>query len=172
MAIKDPQDQKRPKPLWTPFSVHGIWKPPEGTSSAPRKLSPHIKGKVSLSSMNPVLKVPQVVHIWYNIPLCTIFSQQSNGHIFRTKLSYPKSSSKSITNFEGGLFSYSVWQSPGGYQKIIQAPQPPGLAEVRFSFSHQDYSKGNSQRLSIFSISVKASSTKHSLDNSIGPYRQ
>ncbi|MBW0559942.1 hypothetical protein O181_099657 [Austropuccinia psidii MF-1] len=36
---------------------------------------------------------------------------------------------------------------------------------------HQDYSKGNSQRLSIISIIFKASSTQHSLDTSIGPYR-
>ncbi|MBW0495724.1 hypothetical protein O181_035439 [Austropuccinia psidii MF-1] len=31
-------------------------------------------------------KGPGVVHIWYNIPLCTIFSQQSNGDTFRTQL--------------------------------------------------------------------------------------
>ncbi|MBW0560996.1 hypothetical protein O181_100711 [Austropuccinia psidii MF-1] len=65
----------------------------------------------------------------------------------------------------------SAWQFPGGYQKTIQGSQPPGFAGVGLSFSHQDYSKGNSQRLSIFSIIVKASSTKNSLDNSIGPYR-
>ncbi|MBW0511227.1 hypothetical protein O181_050942 [Austropuccinia psidii MF-1] len=76
-----------------------------------------IEGKFSLPSMDPILKVPQVLHIGYNIPLWTIISQQSNGDIFRTKLSDPKSIPKLITNFEGGLFSYSVWQLPGGYQK-------------------------------------------------------
>ncbi|MBW0486664.1 hypothetical protein O181_026379 [Austropuccinia psidii MF-1] len=75
---------------------------------------------------------------------------QHNGDIFRTKLSL-----KSITNLEGGLLSYSVWKFPGGYQKIIQGPQLPGPAEVGLSFSHQEYYKGNSQRLSIFSIIVK-----------------
>ncbi|MBW0491312.1 hypothetical protein O181_031027 [Austropuccinia psidii MF-1] len=35
--------------------------------------------------------------------------------------------------------------------------------------SHWDYYKGSSQRLSIISIIVKASSTQHSSDNSIGP---
>ncbi|MBW0462578.1 hypothetical protein O181_002293 [Austropuccinia psidii MF-1] len=83
----------------------------------------------------------------------------------------PKLIPKSITIFEGGPFRYSVWQFPGGYQKIIQGTQPPVPAEFGLSFSHQDYSKGNSQRLSIFSIIVKESSTQHSLDNSIGPYR-
>ncbi|MBW0567588.1 hypothetical protein O181_107303 [Austropuccinia psidii MF-1] len=37
--------------------------------------------------------------------------------------------------------------------------------------SHQGYSKGNSQRLSTFSIIVKSSSTQHSLDKSTGLYR-
>ncbi|MBW0466744.1 hypothetical protein O181_006459 [Austropuccinia psidii MF-1] len=75
---------------------------------------------------------PGVVHIWYNIPLCTIFNQQSNGYTFRTQLCDSKSSPKSITNFKGGLFSYSVWQFPGGYQKTIQGPQPPGPEGVGF----------------------------------------
>ncbi|MBW0578272.1 hypothetical protein O181_117987 [Austropuccinia psidii MF-1] len=38
------------------------------------------------------LKDAGVVHIWYNIALCTIFSQQSNGEIFRTKSGDFKSS--------------------------------------------------------------------------------
>ncbi|MBW0490637.1 hypothetical protein O181_030352, partial [Austropuccinia psidii MF-1] len=29
---------------------------------------------------------PQMVHIWYYVPLCTIFPQYSNGKVFRTKL--------------------------------------------------------------------------------------
>ncbi|MBW0583082.1 hypothetical protein O181_122797 [Austropuccinia psidii MF-1] len=45
------------------FSVHGLWKLPEDANSAPSKVSPHIEGKVSLSSMHPILNVPQVEHI-------------------------------------------------------------------------------------------------------------
>ncbi|MBW0590383.1 hypothetical protein O181_130098, partial [Austropuccinia psidii MF-1] len=43
--------------------------------------------------MHSVLKVAGVVHIWYYIPLCTIFAQQSNGDTFRTlfHLSIPRS---------------------------------------------------------------------------------
>ncbi|MBW0476280.1 hypothetical protein O181_015995 [Austropuccinia psidii MF-1] len=114
-------------------SVHGLWQPPESTSSALRKDSPQVQGKIFPSSMHPALKDPGVVHIWYNISLCTIFSQQSNGEIFRTKLGESKSSSQSITNFEGGFFSYSIWKFPGGYQKTIQGPQPPGPAGVGLS---------------------------------------
>ncbi|MBW0557023.1 hypothetical protein O181_096738 [Austropuccinia psidii MF-1] len=83
--------------------------------------------------MHFVPKDPGVMHIWYNIPLCTIFAQQSNGDIFRTKLSDLKSSPQSITIFKGGLFSYSVWQFPGRNQKTIQGPQPPGPAGVGLS---------------------------------------
>ncbi|MBW0473967.1 hypothetical protein O181_013682 [Austropuccinia psidii MF-1] len=75
--------------------------------------------------MHPTLQDPGVMHIWYNIPLYTIFSQKSNGDAFRTKLHDSKSSPQSITNFEAGFFSYSVWQVPGGYQKTIQRPQTP-----------------------------------------------
>ncbi|MBW0486810.1 hypothetical protein O181_026525 [Austropuccinia psidii MF-1] len=97
---------------------------------------------------------PGVAHIWYNLPLCTIFAQKSNDDTFRTQLCDSKSSPKSKNNSEEGHLSYSVWQFPCGYQKTIQGPQPPGLAGVGLSFSHQDYFKGNSQRLSIFSIIV------------------
>ncbi|MBW0499990.1 hypothetical protein O181_039705 [Austropuccinia psidii MF-1] len=83
--------------------------------------------------MHPIPKDPGVVHIWFSIPLCTIFAQQSNGDTFRTKLSDPKSSPQSITIHKGGRFCYSVWQFPGAYQKTIQGPQPPGPAGVELS---------------------------------------
>ncbi|MBW0514354.1 hypothetical protein O181_054069 [Austropuccinia psidii MF-1] len=114
-------------------SAHGLWQPPEATSSAPSKGSHQVQGKTFPSSMCPVLKGPGVMYIWYNIPLCTIFVQQSNGDVFRTKLHYSKSSPQSITNFKGVFFSYSVWKFPGGYQKTIQGPQSPGTAGVGLS---------------------------------------
>ncbi|MBW0481178.1 hypothetical protein O181_020893 [Austropuccinia psidii MF-1] len=83
--------------------------------------------------MHPVLKDPGVVHIWYNIPLCTTFAQQSNGDIFRTKLHDSKLSLQAITNFEEGCFSYSVWKFPGSYQKTLRGPQPPGPAGFGWS---------------------------------------
>ncbi|MBW0502374.1 hypothetical protein O181_042089 [Austropuccinia psidii MF-1] len=114
-------------------SVHGLWKPPEATRSAPSKDSLQVQGKFFPSSMHPTLKDPGVVHIWYNIQLCTILAQKSNGDAFRTKLCDSKSSPQSITNFEGGFFSYSVRKFPGSYQKTIQGPQPPGPAGVGLS---------------------------------------
>ncbi|MBW0478646.1 hypothetical protein O181_018361 [Austropuccinia psidii MF-1] len=44
--------------------------------------------------MHPILKDAGVVHIWYYIPLCTIFTQQSNGDIFRTQFHDYKSRSQ------------------------------------------------------------------------------
>ncbi|MBW0509654.1 hypothetical protein O181_049369 [Austropuccinia psidii MF-1] len=88
--------------------------------------------------MHPVLKGPGVVHIWYNIPLCTIFAQQSNSDTFRTKLNDSKSSPQSITNFEAVSFSDLVWKFPGGYWKTISGPQPPGPAGVGLSILIRD----------------------------------
>ncbi|MBW0588546.1 hypothetical protein O181_128261, partial [Austropuccinia psidii MF-1] len=44
--------------------------------------------------MHPILKVSAVVHIWYYIPLCTIFAQQLNGDAFRTKFHDSKSTAQ------------------------------------------------------------------------------
>ncbi|MBW0566046.1 hypothetical protein O181_105761 [Austropuccinia psidii MF-1] len=79
------------------FSAHGLWKPPEATRLAQLNPSPQPKGKSSHSSMHPVLKVAGVVHIWYHIPLCTIFDRQFNGDIFRTKFHDSKSRSQNTT---------------------------------------------------------------------------
>ncbi|MBW0541501.1 hypothetical protein O181_081216 [Austropuccinia psidii MF-1] len=47
--------------------------------------------------MHSVLKVAGVVHIWYYIPLCTIFAQQSNGDVFMTHFHLPISRSQNPT---------------------------------------------------------------------------
>ncbi|MBW0543557.1 hypothetical protein O181_083272 [Austropuccinia psidii MF-1] len=46
--------------------------------------SPQLMGNSFHSFIPSVLEVAGVVHIWYYIPLCTIFAQQSNGDVFRT----------------------------------------------------------------------------------------
>ncbi|MBW0507059.1 hypothetical protein O181_046774 [Austropuccinia psidii MF-1] len=47
--------------------------------------------------MHPVLKVSGVVHIWYVIPLCTIFDQQFNDDVFRSEFHDSKSRSQNPT---------------------------------------------------------------------------
>ncbi|MBW0525390.1 hypothetical protein O181_065105 [Austropuccinia psidii MF-1] len=66
----------------------------QGPPDQLRNPSPQLKGDFSHSYMHPVLKVAGVVHIWYYIPLCTIFAQQFNGDIFWTKCHDSKSRSQ------------------------------------------------------------------------------
>ncbi|MBW0579913.1 hypothetical protein O181_119628 [Austropuccinia psidii MF-1] len=65
------------------ISSHGLWQPPEANRPAQQAFSP-TQGKFFHSSMHSVLKVARVVHIWYYMPLCTIFAQQFNGDFFRS----------------------------------------------------------------------------------------
>ncbi|MBW0510136.1 hypothetical protein O181_049851 [Austropuccinia psidii MF-1] len=99
--------------------------------------------------MHPILKEPGVVHTWYNIPLFTIFSQQSNCDVFRTKLCDSKSSTQSITNFKGGSFSYFSLPIPLWLPEDHSRTPATWPCRSWVVNSHQDYSKGNSQVLRI-----------------------
>ncbi|MBW0544220.1 hypothetical protein O181_083935 [Austropuccinia psidii MF-1] len=83
-------------PPWTIFPAMASGnhqRPPDQLS----KHSPQLKGNSFHSSMHPVLKVAGVAHIWYYIPLCTIFAQKVNGDVFRTKFHNSKSRSQNPT---------------------------------------------------------------------------
>ncbi|MBW0566358.1 hypothetical protein O181_106073 [Austropuccinia psidii MF-1] len=79
-------------PPWTNISAmaSGNHQRPPDQLSQP---SPQPMRNSFHSFMPSVLKVAGVVHIWYYVPLCTIFAQQPNGDIFRTHfhLSIPRS---------------------------------------------------------------------------------
>ncbi|MBW0557399.1 hypothetical protein O181_097114 [Austropuccinia psidii MF-1] len=68
-------------------------RPPDHLS----QLFPQLKGNSFHSSMHPILKVAGVVHIWYYIPLCTIFAQQSNDDVLRTIFHLSNSRSQNTT---------------------------------------------------------------------------
>ncbi|MBW0578744.1 hypothetical protein O181_118459 [Austropuccinia psidii MF-1] len=71
------------EPPWTNISAMASGKhqrPPDQLSQP----SPQLMGNSFHSFIPSVLKVAGVVHIWYYIPLCTIFAQKSNGDVFRT----------------------------------------------------------------------------------------
>ncbi|MBW0528009.1 hypothetical protein O181_067724 [Austropuccinia psidii MF-1] len=95
---------------------------------------PSIQGKTSPSSMYPIPKDPGVVHVWYNIPLFTIFAQKSNGDVFRTKLCLFNSSPQIHQPFQRRTFQSFSLAIPGGYQKTMQGPQPPGPTGVGLLF--------------------------------------
>ncbi|MBW0565114.1 hypothetical protein O181_104829 [Austropuccinia psidii MF-1] len=56
-------------------------------------------------------------------------------------------------------------------RRPFKDPSHLALQRLGCQFTHQDYYEGNSQRLSIFSIILKASIIQHSMDNSIGQYK-
>ncbi|MBW0581777.1 hypothetical protein O181_121492 [Austropuccinia psidii MF-1] len=110
------------------------------------------------SSMHPILKVAGVVHIWYYIPLCTIFAKQFNGEVFRTKLHNPKSRSQNPTptSKEDSLTHQSgnPWPQSEDHSRIpITWPCRSWVGNFI-----QDYSKGILRGNTIFQSVVKASS--------------
>ncbi|MBW0514732.1 hypothetical protein O181_054447 [Austropuccinia psidii MF-1] len=122
--------------------------------------------------MHPVLKVSGLVHIWYYIPLCTIFVQKFNVDVFRTKFHDSKSRSQNPTPIlkedSSAHQSGNPWRPSedysrtpttcpcrswvGNYFRIIPRAIPSGYSSLN-QFSRQKV-------------------LQYSLDNSIGPYRQ
>ncbi|MBW0478324.1 hypothetical protein O181_018039 [Austropuccinia psidii MF-1] len=119
---------------------------------------PQLKGNSVHSSMHPTLKVAGVVHIWYYIPLCTIFAQQFNGDVFRTKLHNSSSRSQDPTLIlkEDSL----THQSGNPWQKSEDHSRIPTTWPFRSWVGNfiQDYSKGIPRGYSVFQSVVKASS--------------
>ncbi|MBW0544724.1 hypothetical protein O181_084439 [Austropuccinia psidii MF-1] len=60
--------------------------------------------------MHPVLKDAGVVHIWYYIPLCTMFAQQSNGDVFSTQFQGPQNSSPTLKEDSSAHHSGNPWR--------------------------------------------------------------
>ena len=55
---------------------------------------PSTPGDFLLPFIPSILKVSGMVHIWYYIPLCTIFAQQCNGDVLRIQFHLPNSRSQ------------------------------------------------------------------------------
>ncbi|MBW0466688.1 hypothetical protein O181_006403 [Austropuccinia psidii MF-1] len=85
MTKKDPRTQIGKEPHFghfQPLASGNHQRPPAQV----QKNFPLVLGKNSPSPMYSIPKDPGMVHIWYNIPLCTNFAQPSNGDVLRTKL--------------------------------------------------------------------------------------
>ncbi|MBW0478121.1 hypothetical protein O181_017836 [Austropuccinia psidii MF-1] len=117
--------------------------------------------------MHPVLKVAGVLHIWYYIPLCTIFAQQFNGDVFRTQFHLSKLRSQNPTPISKEDFL--THQS--GNQKTIQGSQPPGPAGVGLAISFRITPRAFSEVIHNFNQFSRHQVFQYSVDNSIGPYR-
>ncbi|MBW0578909.1 hypothetical protein O181_118624 [Austropuccinia psidii MF-1] len=139
------------------ISSYGLWKSPEATKPA-QQAFPSTSREFFHSSMHPVLKVAGVVHIWYYIPLCTIFCSEFNGDAFRTKFHNPKSRSQNPTPIlkEDSLTHQSgnPWRQSEVHSRIsITWPCRSWVGNFI-----QDYSKCILRVNTIFQSAVKASS--------------
>ncbi|MBW0483616.1 hypothetical protein O181_023331 [Austropuccinia psidii MF-1] len=108
--------------------------------------------------MHPVLKLAGVVHIWYYIPLCTIFAQKFNFDALRTKFHISKSRSRNPTPIlkEDALAN----QSGNPWRQSEDHSRTPTTWPCRIwvgSFI-QDYSKGILRGYTVFQSAAKASS--------------
>ncbi|MBW0529584.1 hypothetical protein O181_069299 [Austropuccinia psidii MF-1] len=105
--------------------------------------------------MHPVPKVAGVVHIWYYIALCTIFSQKFNGDVFRTQFHLSKSRSQNEKPISKEEFlthqSGNSWWQPEDHSRIPITWPCRSLVGIFI----KDDSKGHSQRLYIISISCQ-----------------
>ncbi|MBW0567917.1 hypothetical protein O181_107632 [Austropuccinia psidii MF-1] len=99
-------------------------------SGNPQRPPAQLKGNIYHSSIHPVLKDAGVVHIWYYIPLCTIFALQFNGDAFRTQFHDSKSRSQNPSLISKEESSAHQSGNHSRYQKTIPGPQPPGPAGV------------------------------------------
>ncbi|MBW0498298.1 hypothetical protein O181_038013 [Austropuccinia psidii MF-1] len=84
---------------------------------------PSIQGNTFPPFMYPLPKDSGMMHIWYNIPLCTIFPQQSNGDCFKTQLRHLDCSPQIHHPFQRKTFWSFSLAIPNGFQKTIQGPQ-------------------------------------------------
>ncbi|MBW0538122.1 hypothetical protein O181_077837 [Austropuccinia psidii MF-1] len=112
-----------------------------------------------------------MVHIWYNIPLCTNFSQKSNCDVSRSELCLFNSSPQIHHPFESKSFQSFSLAIPGAYQKTIRGPQPPDPAGVGLYFLFRIIPRVISRGYKSFNQFSRHQVLQYSLDNSIGPYR-
>ncbi|MBW0490127.1 hypothetical protein O181_029842 [Austropuccinia psidii MF-1] len=122
--------------------------------------------------MHPVLKVEGLVHMCYYIPLCTIFSQQFNGDIFRTKFHDSKSRSPNPTPIlkedSSAHQSGNPWRLSEDYSRTPTTWTCRSWVGNYFRIIPRAILRGYSS----FNQLLRQQVLQYSLDNSIGPYRQ
>ncbi|MBW0563012.1 hypothetical protein O181_102727 [Austropuccinia psidii MF-1] len=109
--------------------------------------------------MHPVLKDSGVVHIWYYIPLCTIFAQESNGDVFRTQFDDSKSRSQNPSPILKEDSSAHQTGNPWWLSEDHFRTPTTWLCRSWVGNSFMIIPRGHSQRLFIIKSAVKAEST-------------
>ncbi|MBW0487878.1 hypothetical protein O181_027593 [Austropuccinia psidii MF-1] len=117
--------------------------------------------------MDTILQQPGMRHIWYYIPLCTIFPEKSNGETFKTQFSHLKSHNLPISLFLKGRLILLKLVIHGGIHKTILGYQSSDPSGVGLSFKQyspngilaQDSSRTVSRGFYLSKPFVKASSS-------------
>ncbi|MBW0579468.1 hypothetical protein O181_119183 [Austropuccinia psidii MF-1] len=172
-----PKLAKKPMSPVGPFFGHGpISQPwPRETTKGHQISSvtpPQHMGNSFHSFIPSILEVAGMVHIWYFIPLCTIFAQQSNEDVFRTHLHLSISSSQNPTPILKG--DYSTHQSEKLWQQSEDSSRIPTTCICRSWLVQYSglFKRGNYQEvLHQFSQLSRHQVFQYSLENSIHPYR-
>ncbi|MBW0582896.1 hypothetical protein O181_122611 [Austropuccinia psidii MF-1] len=112
-----------------------------------------------------------MVHIWYNIPLCTNFAQKSNGYGFRTRLGNFKTKSPNPSPISKEVLSViqscNPWRIP---EHHLRTPTPwPCRSWVVLPL--RILSREISRGYQAFNQFSRHQVLQYSLDNSTGPYR-
>ncbi|MBW0569714.1 hypothetical protein O181_109429 [Austropuccinia psidii MF-1] len=136
--------QGSPWTTFQPIASGNHQRPPNQLSQH----SPQLTGNSFHSSMHPILKVAGVVHIWYYIPLFTIFAQQFNCDLFRTIFHFFNSRSQNPmpTSKEDFLIPQSgnLWQQSEEHSRTATIWLSPGkisCQSLAIDFtSHRGYS--------------------------------
>ncbi|MBW0505850.1 hypothetical protein O181_045565 [Austropuccinia psidii MF-1] len=122
--------------------------------------------------MHPVLKVAGVLHIWYYIPLCTIFAQKFNGDVFRNKIHLSKSRSQNPTPIlkEDSLTHQfgNLWRQAEDHSRIPITWPCRSWVGNSFRIIPRAILRGYTS----FNQLPRHQVFQYSLDNLIGPYRQ
>ncbi|MBW0508894.1 hypothetical protein O181_048609 [Austropuccinia psidii MF-1] len=108
--------------------------------------------------MHPIRKVAGVVHIWYYIPLCTIFSQQFNGDVCRTQFHLSKSRSQNLMPISKEDFLTHQSGNPWGQSEDPSRIPTTWRCRNWVGNFIQNYSKGILRGYTSYQSVVKASS--------------
>ncbi|MBW0554196.1 hypothetical protein O181_093911 [Austropuccinia psidii MF-1] len=122
--------------------------------------------------MHPVLKDAGVVHIWYYIPLCKIFSQQSNGEVFWTQFHVFKARSQSPSPISKQDSSAHQSGNPWRLSEDHSSTPTTWFCRSWIGTSSRIIQRAILRDSSSFNQLSRQQLLQYSLDNSIGPYRQ
>ncbi|MBW0484338.1 hypothetical protein O181_024053 [Austropuccinia psidii MF-1] len=161
---KGPQD-----PNW-PFSTPGLWQLPEATSSSSESLPLHSGERLSFTNVLHT-KDSGMVHIWYNIPLCTNFAQKSNGDGFRTKLGHFQAKSPNPSPISKEVFSVIQSCNPWRLPEYNSGTPTTWLCRSWVVLSFRILQRAIPRGYQAFNQFSRHQVLQYSLDNSIDPYR-